>query len=80
MPILTLLLVLYPAVMVIPPHGPALAPLAAPAILPVRGGIRETCPPIDLCVGTAVEQALPRLPIPPLLLVVLVILVLAMHR
>jgi hypothetical protein len=79
-PILTLLFVVYPAVMVIPRHGPVRAPFTAPATLPVQGGIRESCPPVDLCVGAAIEQVLPRLPVPPLLLLALVVLLLAMRQ
>jgi hypothetical protein len=79
-PILTLVFVLFPAVMAIPHHGPVFAPIASSAIITVQGGVREACPPVDLCVGAAVEQALPRLPTSPLLLLALVVLVLAMHR
>ena len=77
MPVLTLLFVLYPAVMALPRHGPVIAPIAPRETLPIQRGVRETCPPVDLCVGVAVEQALPRLPVPPLLLLALVVLVLA---
>jgi hypothetical protein len=76
-PVLTLLFVLYPAVMALPHHGPMIAPIAPPETLPMQRGVRETCPPVDLCVGVAVEQALPRLPVPPLLLLALVVLILA---
>jgi hypothetical protein len=79
-PVLTLLFVLYPAVMIIPRHGPMPASIAATEPVPIQGGVRESCPPIDLCAAVAVEQALPRLPIPPLLLLSLAVIVLAMHR
>lgn len=78
-PILTLLFVLYPAVMVIPRHGPMPASIAATESMPAQGSVRESCPPIDLCAAVAVEQALPRLPVPPLLLFALVVVLLAMR-
>jgi hypothetical protein len=74
-PVLTLLFVVYPAIMSIPGHGPMPGSIAPLATVPVQaGGVHESCPPADLCVNAAVEQALPRLPVPPLLLLAPVVL------
>lgn len=75
-PLLTLLFVLYPAVMPIPRHELANAAATAQNV-PAQTGVTESCPPIDLCVNPAVEQALPRLPATPLLLLAAVVLFLA---
>ncbi|MDQ2786499.1 MAG: hypothetical protein M3Y58_16025 [Chloroflexota bacterium] len=79
-PVLTLLFVLFPAIMTFPGHEEARASIAATPAVPVQMGVQETCPPADLCVAVAVEQALPRLPVPPLLLFGVVLLFFAMRR
>ncbi len=78
---LALLFVVFPAIMNLPSHEPTVAPAATTefAQLPASAGIKDTCPPVDLCTLAAVEQALPRLPIPPLPLLTLVTLVLALR-
>jgi hypothetical protein len=78
-PVLTLLFVVYPAIMSIPDHGPMPGAIAPTAAMPVQAGVHESCPPADLCPAVAIEQALPRLPAPPLLLLATVVLFLAMR-
>ncbi len=76
---LALLFVVFPAIMDIPPHEQMTAPVATTENAPAQLGIKGTCPPIDLCKDVTVEQALPRLPVPPLPLFALVMLILAMR-
>lgn len=50
-----------------PPLEPMLVFAAAAAPLPAQTHAPDTCPPGDSCPGVVIEQALPRLPVPPLL-------------
>lgn len=76
-PLLTLLFVVYPAVMPPPPHEGAMAFTSLPKVISMQTHVRGACPPVDLCQSVAVVQALPRLPVPPPLLLALVVVVFA---
>jgi hypothetical protein len=78
-PILTLLFILYPAVMPPPPHEGMVALPLLTTTVPVRVRGADTCPPMGLCPDSAVEQALPRLPVPPALLLAFVVVILAVR-
>ncbi len=78
-PALTLLFVVYPAVMPPPPHKEAGAFAAAPEIIPTQARATDTCPPMDKCGIATVEQALPRLPVPPALLLMFVVVLFAVR-
>lgn len=73
-PVLTLLFVVYPAVMPPPPHGGMMAVAAPAETLPMQARAAETCPPKDMCGIATVEQALPRLPVPPTLLLAFIVI------
>lgn len=78
-PFLTLLFVVYPAVMPPPPHGGGV--IGAPAEpVPMQARATDICPPMDMCGIAAVEQALPRLPAPPALMLAFVIILFAARR
>lgn len=80
-PVLTLLFVVYPAVMPPPPHpGMGLFTAPAEAAIPMQARTTDSCPPMDMCGITTVEQALPRLPIPPALLITFVVILFAAQR
>lgn len=68
---------IYPALMGTPRHDPP-APSAAETV-PVQTHVGDTCPPVDFCRFTAMEQALPRLPVPPLLLLTLGVILFAVR-
>ncbi len=72
---LTLVFVFLPALMSIPPPRPPMGFHTAPPMMPMQARAKETCPPGDHCGEAFVAQALPRLPVPPLLLLALVVVV-----
>ncbi|GEM_PF-2887431 len=78
-PVLTLFFVFAPAMMVFPRHEQGSASTADTRLALMQVGVHETCPPLNRCVDATIEQALPRLPSPPLLLLALAVLVLAVR-
>lgn len=78
-PALTLLFVVYPAVMPPPPHAGAMGLISLPKSIPVHVQVRGACPPAEVCAVTTVVQALPRLPVPPSLLLALAVVVFAVR-
>ena len=78
-PVLTLLFVLYPAVMPPPPPVGAMAFPPVAHATPMQARESDSCPPADRCGIATVEQALPRLPVPPALLFAFVVTVFAVR-
>jgi hypothetical protein len=77
-PLLTLLFVVYPAVMPPPPDQSAV--IAAPSeTTPMQARATDSCPPMDMCGIATVEQALPRLPVPPALLFAFIVIAFAVQ-
>ncbi|MHB8645931.1 MAG: hypothetical protein ACYDAR_09115 [Thermomicrobiales bacterium] len=77
--VLMFMFVLSPAIPFIPRPDMARAFIGSAQPTPGSTGVTESCPPIGRCVVKAVEQALPRLPVPPLLPLALLVLVLAVQ-
>jgi hypothetical protein len=78
-PVLTLLVVVYPALMP-PPPGKDAGALAIPAkTAPTQARGTDTCPPVDMCAIATIEQALPRLPVPPALLLAFIVTLFAVR-
>jgi hypothetical protein len=78
-PFLTLLFVVFPAVMPPPPHAGTMAVAAPAETVPMEARTTGSCPPMDMCGIATVEQALPRLPVPPALLFAFIVIAFAVR-
>jgi hypothetical protein len=78
-PVLALLFVFYPAVMPPPPHAGAATFAPVTEAVPMQAHGTDTCPPMEMCGIATIEQALPRLPVPPALLLTFVVILFAVR-
>jgi hypothetical protein len=78
-PVLTLLFVVYPAVMPPPPQAGMIVVTTPAEAPPMQARATDSCPPMDMCGIATVEQALPRLPVPPTLLLAFIVILFAVR-